>query len=568
MKTIHTTLLSEAPGPSSPAHEKPTVTGTGVLARSGRRAAAALLAAVTAFFVLPLQAQAVVLVSNIGQPTNATNSPIGVSLDHVQGFETGDNSSGYTLTSIEVKLVVIGGNTSGTTPSATLHKTNAADAAVAALTGPGTTTGGAVTFTAPANTTLNADSTYFILLQGGTNVNVERTYSDSEDSGGQSDWTVLTSGHHRAASNTNTFLSVAEAKQISVNGPAILSTDATLSDLALKNVADVENGVIATTVEPTSDNNATLAYLDHSNAVRADADLNKTGFQVALAEGANTIKVKVTAEDGNTTDTYIVVVTRAMAVSISADTTSAVFKEDDITYTLTRTGSTAAALPVTVALTQTKDFLAAADLSKTVTIAAGQSTSTFTVSASSFQHFAAGTLVEGGTLSAAVVDGTDYDLGTPASVDVGIVIGMTVRFDMAAYSVGEADGTLSFTMIARTGAGAPQPSANFAQGEFFTDDTNGTASQDTDFDVLGRFLNFPPSATFPRGLLTPYSKLDWADDRSRALQLGARLMQVSGWQWELAGQPQEQHGLPADQGVLDYQQSLTQIMTSIVVPLK
>ena len=42
-----------------------------------------------------------------------------------------------------------------------------------------------------------------------------------------------------------------------------------------------------------------------------DADLNKAGFQAALAAGANTIKVKVTAEDGITTDTYTAVVMRA-----------------------------------------------------------------------------------------------------------------------------------------------------------------------------------------------------------------------------------------------------------------
>ena len=77
-------------------------------------------------------------------------------------------------------------------------------------------------------------------------------------------------------------------------------------------------------------------------------------------------------------------------VTISADKTSAVLKGDDITYTLTRTGPTTAALPVTVALTQTEDFLAAADLAQTVTIAAGQSTQTLTVAATSFQHFAPG----------------------------------------------------------------------------------------------------------------------------------------------------------------------------------
>ena len=98
-----------------------------------------------------------------------------------------------------------------------------------------------------------------------------------------------------------------------------------------------------------------------------------------------------------------------------------------------------------------------------MTIAVGQSTKTFTVAASTFQHFAVGTLVEGGTLTAAVQDATGYELGTPSSVDVSIVIGMTVRFDLASYSVGESAGPLSFKMIARTGAGAPQPTADYGQ---------------------------------------------------------------------------------------------------------
>ena len=147
-------------------------------------------------------------------------------------------------------------------------------------------------------------------------------------------------------------------------------------------------------------------------------------------------------------------------VTISADKTSAVFKQDGITYTLTRSGSTTAALPVMVTLTQTKDFLATTALSRTVTIAAGQSTKTFTVTASSFQHFAAGTMVEAGTLTAAVQDGADYDLGSPASVDVSIVILAIIGFDQASYTVGEAGGTLTVKLTARTGAGAPQPASN------------------------------------------------------------------------------------------------------------
>ena len=178
-------------------------------------------------------------------------------------------------------------------------------------------------------------------------------------------------------------------------------------------------------------------------------------------------------------------------VTISADKTSAVFKEDGITYTLTRSGATTDALDVSVTLTQTKDFLLAADLTETVTIAAGQSTNTFTVAASSFEHFAAGTLVEAGTLTATVQDGTDYDPGTPSSVDVAIVIGMTVRFDMASYSVGEAAGTLPFMLIARTGPGAPRPTADYDLGEYYTDATNGTALLNVDFNESGSPLSFP-----------------------------------------------------------------------------
>ena len=147
-------------------------------------------------------------------------------------------------------------------------------------------------------------------------------------------------------------------------------------------------------------------------------------------------------------------------VSISADKTSAVFKQDGISYTLTRSGSTTGALTVSVTLTQTKDFLLATALSRTVTIAAGQSTKTFTVAASSFQHFAAGTMVEGGTLTAAVQDVLGYDLGSPASVAVSIVIHSMIGLDQASYTIGEAGGTLTVKLIARTGPGAPQPASN------------------------------------------------------------------------------------------------------------
>ena len=207
--------------------------------------------------------------------------------------------------------------------------------------------------------------------------------------------------------------------------------------------------------------NYDLQYREGTSGGFTNGPQDVTGTSAAIpsldAGTSYQVQVRATNDEGDSnwspSGTGTTTAEATPTVTISADKTSAVFKEDGITYTLTRSGSTTAVLPVEVTLTQTKDFLATTALSKTVSIAAGQSTETFTVAASSFEHFAAGTMVEGGTLTAAVQDGADYDLGTPASVDVSIDIGVTVRFEMASYTIGEAGGTLSFKLIARTGAG-------------------------------------------------------------------------------------------------------------------
>ena len=78
--------------------------------------------------------------------------------------------------------------------------------------------------------------------------------------------------------------------------------------------ASVNNAVSPITVTPTTtDDGATVEYLDGSDIAIADADSNEEEQQVSLAVGANIVKVKVTAEDGVTTRTYAVTVTRAAA---------------------------------------------------------------------------------------------------------------------------------------------------------------------------------------------------------------------------------------------------------------
>ena len=78
--------------------------------------------------------------------------------------------------------------------------------------------------------------------------------------------------------------------------------------------ASVANSVSRVTVIPTArDTYATLRYLDGAGNALADLDTLAAGRQIDLLEGANTIQVEVTAEDGATTWTYTVAVTRAAA---------------------------------------------------------------------------------------------------------------------------------------------------------------------------------------------------------------------------------------------------------------
>ena len=84
--------------------------------------------------------------------------------------------------------------------------------------------------------------------------------------------------------------------------------------------AEVGNTVGTITVTPTTnDDYATVAYLDAANAVLADTDTIADHHQVALDVGANTIKVRVTAENTTTTKTYTVRVNR-VPVNLDAPT--------------------------------------------------------------------------------------------------------------------------------------------------------------------------------------------------------------------------------------------------------
>ena len=86
-----------------------------------------MVAGMLALFALACgpPARAEVLVSNIGQNGDAWSPLINAiggnlsPLNHAQGFTTGNNDAGYTLTSIDIYFH---NTTDGTTPTVTLHE--------------------------------------------------------------------------------------------------------------------------------------------------------------------------------------------------------------------------------------------------------------------------------------------------------------------------------------------------------------------------------------------------------------------------------------------------------------
>ena len=313
----------------------------------GRLAGAAVVALGLLTLAAPAQAQtSITLVSN----TSKSQSSVGsiVTFDHAQAFTTGTNSgAGYKLTGVDFHFnVVFPASTSEPTYSLSIWSSTAAGQPDSmqgtALMNPAQVAAGINTFTATgAGIDLTDNTPYFVVLDvstGGTRgVQVSNTNSNDEDAGAAPGWSIADGSIYRGReSTTGTWTSFAQSRRIAVKGyaksNAATMSDATLSNLALSDVtlvpafasattaytARVANSVSQTTVTAqTTNSNATVAYLDASDAVLSDADDTATGFQVALGVDDTVIKVRVTAEDGTTTQTYQVTVARTYEYSMS-----------------------------------------------------------------------------------------------------------------------------------------------------------------------------------------------------------------------------------------------------------
>ena len=151
----------------------------------------AILGAIAGALLLPLtaeaQTEAEVLVSNFDKTQDSSAQLYGRAM--AQEFTTGGSSSNFPLTSIEVKLL---GTTAGVTVTAKVRDSSGGQpgSVHATLSLSGTLAAGDMTFTAPANTTLAPNTTYFLELQSDATSGLWATVTHSTGEAGVPEWEI------------------------------------------------------------------------------------------------------------------------------------------------------------------------------------------------------------------------------------------------------------------------------------------------------------------------------------------------------------------------------------------
>ena len=156
--------------------------------------AAFLLAVATALLLLPsapghAQTTTNTYVSNINQGSDDFTSGTGVK---AQSFTTGSQTGGYTVTSVDIGYDDVDDD-KFSAAIYTVDSDGFPDSEVFALTAPTGTwsAGDTLTFTAPANSTLSASTTYTVrMAPSGNAVAFDTTTSSDEDSGAFSGWSI------------------------------------------------------------------------------------------------------------------------------------------------------------------------------------------------------------------------------------------------------------------------------------------------------------------------------------------------------------------------------------------
>ena len=142
----------------------------------------------------------VALVSNLGKSDDGSTSAD--RKYHAQAFTTGGDTQGYPLAAIEVDLQRSPGDATLTVQIRDDDGSGNPGSRIFTLTNPSELETGIVRFTAPADTHLEADTKYWLHLAYGGNTRPRwgKTYSDGEDPGAYSGWSIANDRRHRTSS--------------------------------------------------------------------------------------------------------------------------------------------------------------------------------------------------------------------------------------------------------------------------------------------------------------------------------------------------------------------------------
>ncbi|MCY4571893.1 MAG: SwmB domain-containing protein [Gemmatimonadetes bacterium] len=178
-------------------------------------------------------AQATTLVGNTGQTAGLAD--VDVRFDHAQAFTTGSNSSGYTLTSVELNL-----RNTGTLATfiVTLHADSSGTPSTTSLGTLTTTTAltsnyGLVQFDAAGTgISLDASTTYWVVVDVSAisaDTDIQTTTSDDQDSGAATGWSIANDRIARApgATDWSTIGTDQSAVHIRIKGSAKTQTPQT-----------------------------------------------------------------------------------------------------------------------------------------------------------------------------------------------------------------------------------------------------------------------------------------------------------------------------------------------------
>ena len=330
--------VSRCPGNACPSIERATGF-TSARRRSPRGGAARwalpLVAALSVCGPIPTAfgTEARTLVGNVGQPVASGASPVLAIQSLGMQFSTGESTSPWTLTSIQLD---IGAWESGATPTVSLHAASGQSpgAKIATLANPSAGTG-LKGFTVPTGTTvtLQSSTTYTVVVESDTTYlnysgfTVLNTESAAEDSGAAAGWRISDSRLSNLGSGWSASSGNLRLRMAVLGTGGVVSDDATLSTLTLADdggeVISLAPAFAAGTTSytasvahsaSTATVNAATTHASATVSIANDDDTSTPGTAVrALGVGSNTVTVTVTAEDGTTTKTYTVAVTRAAA---------------------------------------------------------------------------------------------------------------------------------------------------------------------------------------------------------------------------------------------------------------